>query len=139
MSKTELTWSDWIRSHGPQLVLYARRWAVDQAQAEDLVQEAFVRFWQSRQQVDEPLAYLYRCVRTTAIDAARSQSSRTRREQAKGVPSMAPQLSCPLEDDERRQQIESALKIFERLGDSVAVLSAKEKLASLQQRRAEER
>lgn len=41
-------------------------------------------------------------------------------------------------DSASAEKIQDALRIFERLGDSVAVLSAKEKLSSLQQRRAEE-
>lgn len=103
-------WTDWIASHGPQLVLFARRWAVDHADAEDLVQEAFVRFWPARSGVNDPLAYLYRCVRTVAIDAARSRFARDGRELAvSATRDESPQLDCELENDERRQQIEAAL------------------------------
>ncbi|QDU96114.1 RNA polymerase sigma factor [Lignipirellula cremea] len=104
------TWSDWMAAQGPSLLLFARRWTVDQAAAEDLVQEAFVRFWRTRQEVRDPLLYLYQCVRTTAIDAARSRQSRKLRETAVlQTVDPAPQFVCTLEQEERRLQIEAAL------------------------------
>ena len=38
----------WLREHGPKLLAFANQWAGCQADAEDIFQEAFVRFWQSR-------------------------------------------------------------------------------------------
>ena len=104
------TWKDWIATHGPGLVLFARRWSVDRAEAEDLVQEAFVRFWRTRNGVRDPLAYLYQTVRSAAIDAARSRQAREVREatfaerQRKSA-----QFVCASEYEERRQRIEAAL------------------------------
>ena len=51
------------------LVLYARQW--DAANAEDLVQEAFLRLLTESPLPDSPKAWLYRVVRNLAIDHAR--------------------------------------------------------------------
>ena len=68
MDPASSLWTEWFEQHGPALLLYARQWTSPQAEAEDIVQEAFVRFWTHRAQVDDPAAYLYRCVRNVAQD-----------------------------------------------------------------------
>lgn len=68
-------------------VLYGplRRFALslvrDDAQAEDLVQEAFVRLWDRRASMDGDIplrAWLYRTVRNLALNSRRDQATRTR-------------------------------------------------------------
>ena len=66
----------WLEEHGAKLVLYARQWVDCHADAEDVFHEAFLRFWRQRQSVREPQAYLYRCVRSAAIDWNRQRSRR---------------------------------------------------------------
>ena len=39
------TWKHWLEAHGPKLLLCARQWTRSLADAEDVVQEAFVRYW----------------------------------------------------------------------------------------------
>jgi RNA polymerase sigma-70 factor (ECF subfamily) len=62
--------------HRGSLVDYATRIVGSRAQAEDLVQEAWLRFDEvSRQRfLDEPLGYLYRIVRNLALDGRRRAS-----------------------------------------------------------------
>lgn len=104
------TWEDWIAEHGRQLVLFARRWARDQAEAEDWVQEAFVRFWRRREDVADPLTYLYQCVRTVSIDAARKGTAQRRREEERaGAESTLSLFESSLESKERQRAIERAL------------------------------
>jgi len=55
--------------HVRGLVLYARQW--DAANAEDIVQEAFLRLLTETPMPDSPKAWLYRVVRNLAIDHAR--------------------------------------------------------------------
>lgn len=53
----------------------------DDAQAEDLVQEAFVRLWDRRASMDGDIplrAWLYRTVRNLALNSRRDQATRTR-------------------------------------------------------------
>ena len=60
------------------LVLYARQW--DAANAEDLVQEAFLRLLTESPLPDSPRAWLYRVVRNLAIDQVRRENTRLRHE-----------------------------------------------------------
>jgi len=72
------TWRELLARHGAGLVLFARQWLGAHADAEDAVQDAFVRLLKARNAPDDPLAYLYACVRTAAIDAARTRARRKR-------------------------------------------------------------
>ena len=56
------------------LVLYARQW--DAANAEDLVQEAFLRLLTESPLPDSPRAWLFRVVRNLAIDHFRREQYR---------------------------------------------------------------
>jgi len=104
-------WSAWLDEHGPALVLLARQWTDSHAEAEDVVQDAFVRFWPKRASARNARAYLYACVRSAAMDRRRSEARRHRREE----------LACPadseenlfeytLEHDGRREAIEKTLQ-----------------------------
>src|SRR5215472_3891108 len=75
-------WTDWLNEHGAALLLFARQWVPGRADAEDVVQEAFVHFWRSRHRVLDPLAYLYASVRHCALDWLRGRQRRIRREKA---------------------------------------------------------
>ncbi|WPZ32367.1 sigma-70 family RNA polymerase sigma factor [Thalassobaculum sp. OXR-137] len=60
--------------HRGALVGYAGRLLGDLARAEEIVQEAFIRFSASAETtvIDEPVAYLYRTVRNLCLDSRRS-------------------------------------------------------------------
>lgn len=66
--------------HRGSLVSYAEHLVGSRAQAEDLVQEAWLRFEEATRQrfLDEPLSYLYRIVRNLALDGQR-ETARHRR------------------------------------------------------------
>ena len=105
-------WHAWLDGHGPSLLLFARQWVTSRADAEDIVQEAFVRFWRSRHQAREPAAYLYRCVKNCALEWLRAGQRRGRREEAIAkaeARSSEPLFTLELELDERRRLIEAAL------------------------------
>jgi RNA polymerase sigma-70 factor (ECF subfamily) len=74
-------WKTCFAQLGPALVLFARRWTNSRADAEDVVQEAFVRFWR-RQHSLENRGLLYATVRSAALDRLRSEQRRARREVA---------------------------------------------------------
>lgn len=50
-------WKAWLDEHGAALLLFARQHVRSMADAEDVLQEAFVRFWRSRHRARDPLAY----------------------------------------------------------------------------------
>lgn len=63
--------------HRGSLVDYATGLVGSRAHAEDLVQEAFIRFTPAERSVstvEQPLAYLYRIVRNLALDATRRRA-----------------------------------------------------------------
>lgn len=72
----------WLSEHGPRLVLMARQWAPCHADAEDIVQTAFVRSWKHAVAARDPVAYLYRAVRNTAMNHRRSTTRRRHHEDA---------------------------------------------------------
>jgi RNA polymerase sigma-70 factor (ECF subfamily) len=104
-------WPAWLAAHGAALVLFARQWAPSPADAEDVVQEAFVRFWRARQRAADPTAFLYACVRHCALDWLRAGRRRAAREAAAARPESAgePLFDTPAEHDERRAAVEAAL------------------------------
>jgi RNA polymerase sigma-70 factor, ECF subfamily len=61
------------------LLLFARQWVRSPADAEDVVQEAFVRFWRRNRRISNQ-ARLYATVRSIALDFIRRNSRRARRE-----------------------------------------------------------
>ena len=60
-------------AHHGALVRYAAGILGDSSRAEDVVQEAYIRFWSAAkdQLLEQPLAYLYRIVHNLAIDGCR--------------------------------------------------------------------
>jgi len=62
------------------LVLYARQWVGDAASAEDVVQQALTALLGENRSPNDPIAWMYRAVRNAAIDQARSDARRRRRE-----------------------------------------------------------
>ena len=72
-------WKACFSELGPGLVLFARQWTRCAADAEDIVQEAFVRFWR-RQHPVENRALLFATVRSVALDSIRKNVRREKRE-----------------------------------------------------------
>jgi RNA polymerase sigma-70 factor (ECF subfamily) len=122
MAPEEEHWSVWLAEHGRALVLLARQWVGRRADAEDAVQEAFIRAWKSRQRVADPVAYLYASVKHAALDIVRGQNRRQRREEATTRGEATPLLVCGLEQDERRVAIEAALASLPRDQAEVLVM-----------------
>jgi RNA polymerase sigma-70 factor, ECF subfamily len=103
-------WRAWFEAHGAALLLFARQFVARVADAEDIVQEAFVRYWRSRGQVEEPAPYMFACVRHCALDWQRGKRRQLRREELAARPESAPLFAHAAEQDERRQAIEIALR-----------------------------
>ncbi len=95
-------WKGCFSQFAPGLLLFARQWVRSGADAEDIVQEAFVKFWRRNHSIDNR-ALLYATVRSIALDHIRRDSRRARREIvafSESEASIEPQFE--LGDDEQR-------------------------------------
>lgn len=109
MPSTTDAWTVWLDQHGAALVLFARQWVGSRADAEDVVQEGFVRFWRTRQTVAEPAGYLYACVKSCALDWQRGRRRQARREEAVARAEADTLFERSLEQQERLAAIEAGL------------------------------
>ncbi len=60
----------WYEVHGTELMFYARQWSPDQ-QAEDIVQDAFIKLLKQRRCPYNVRAWLFRVVRNASISIVR--------------------------------------------------------------------
>jgi RNA polymerase sigma-70 factor (ECF subfamily) len=105
-------WRHRFERYGPKLLLCARQWAHSLADAEDVVQEGFVRYWRHQRGLPgEPMALPVTSVRRAAFDLARRESRRSVREESAETDRATPEPAfiTPVEGDERRAAIEGAL------------------------------
>ncbi len=74
-------WHAWLRENGRRLLLCARQWTNSYADAEDVLQEAFVRYWKHQRHLEgSPDALIITSIRRAAIDLGRSRARRINRE-----------------------------------------------------------
>jgi RNA polymerase sigma-70 factor (ECF subfamily) len=107
------SWKQWFQLYGPKLLVCARQWTRSRADAEDVVQEAFVRFWKHQRGLPgEPMALMVTSVRRAAFDLARREGRRVVREEraSDGARDEVAVFCTSLEVDERRAAIEDALQ-----------------------------
>ncbi len=111
-SRDHESWQNWFQLYGPKLLLCARQWTSSVADAEDVVQEAFIRYWRHQRHLPgDPMALLVTSARRAALDLARRDGRRSQREeQLSGDMPDAVAFECTLDADERRVEIEDALR-----------------------------
>jgi RNA polymerase sigma-70 factor, ECF subfamily len=99
---TDENWKTCFSQLAPGLVLFARQWTRSAADAEDVVQEAFVKFWRRHHDIANR-GLLYATVRSIALDFLRRDSRRARREStAMSDVDQAVEPAFDLEDDSQR-------------------------------------
>ncbi len=76
---THEDWKICFAEAAPGLVLFARQFVRSVADAEDIVQEAFVRFWRKQHSIQNR-ALLFATVRSISLDLLRRDARRARRE-----------------------------------------------------------
>lgn len=111
-------WPDWLSHHQAALLLLARQYLASREEAQDAVQDGFVRFWQARGTARDPTGFLFTCIRSAALDLRRSRTARKIREHA----AEAPLFTGPPELDDRRKYLESALAELPEAQREVLVL-----------------
>lgn len=105
-SKTEL-----FLLHRRALVDYATPIVGDRARAEDVVQEAFIRFVPGGSRpgstIDQPVAYLYRIVRNLAYDLTRRRAIDQREREDRPIWWLTPpNVRTPEQESTHRQNVE---------------------------------
>jgi len=108
-------WHRMLRRCGNGLFLYARQLCRNEADAADVVQEAFLRVWRKHANngVTEPdlPALCYAAVRYTVLDRQRQAARRHRREVTAGESwyDQPPLFESSLEQAEERARLEAAI------------------------------
>ena len=106
----EQPWRTCYTQLAPKLLLFARQWVASVADAEDVVQTAFVKFWRHRPEAGpEHYPLLYSAVRTSALDLIRTDSRRGRREQVVATDPDEPVFDATIERHENSELISAAL------------------------------
>lgn len=78
---SQMDWQSWLQANGRRLLLCAQQWTNSLADAEDVLQEAFVRYWKHQRHLGgSPEALIITSIRRAAIDQGRSRSRRVCRE-----------------------------------------------------------
>ena len=132
-------WKAWFADNGARLRLIARQWTRSDADADDVLQEAFVRFWKHQRHLPgNPNALIVTSIRRSAMDLHRRTDRRTVREKAVAAdadtamwfePEADPRLqslaqSLPLLPEEQREVV--VLKIwgdltFDEIGEQMQI------------------
>ncbi len=105
-------WETLYDEHAAALSLYARQWLPCAADAEDAVQDAFVRLLKSPKAFGHrPVPVLYQAVKWAALDRARRAGRRGKREEQSVAPGDEEVMfEDPVERRERRELVEEALR-----------------------------
>ncbi len=116
-------WREWLETHAPRLLLFARQQTRSHEDAEDVLQDAIVKLVEKIRN-DEFVGgteawqpYLYTTIRRLSIDLSRRDDRRKRREDTVGIEEVAasletfdPWFESDSSDDETRAQLERKLK-----------------------------
>jgi len=111
-------WASILDTWGDKLFLYAKQWAQADAEAADIVQEAFVQLWHqdTRRPIpsDEIASYCFTAVRHTALDHLRSSQRRSVREAKAGawLYEVGPMFEHSVEQSEEQVAMEKALTML---------------------------
>ncbi len=113
-------WKDWFRDNGSRLLLFARGQTRGSADAEDVLQDAILRLWKSYSKGEDseppPLPLAYTAIRHAAVDQARRNTRRSKREQKSEyvVDENAEAIdwfgTAGLEEKERVEELQAAVK-----------------------------
>ncbi len=115
-------WRAWFAENGARLKLIARQWTRSDADADDVVQEAFVRFWKhQRHMPGNPNALVVTSIRRAALDLLRRSDRRTAREKAVAADTETVGWFEP-ESDPRLQSLAESLELLPAEQREVVVL-----------------
>ncbi len=108
-------WSRWFEEHAGRLLLFARQQTRGEEDAQDVLQDAFLRMWNTAQRqpgLDLPsLAFAFTSIRRCAIDLGRKTTRRSRREEESADEGeRVAWFESDLEQREEREELERAMR-----------------------------
>lgn len=108
-------WKTIFEQYGTKMLMFARQFAANRSDAEDIVQEAFTRFWKSNRREEENfIPLLFGCVRWAALDWLRRNRRREKREEIAGtydrIISESRFFECSIEKEETGEAVQEALQ-----------------------------
>ncbi len=114
-------WRNCFSEVAPGLLLFARQWVQSAADAEDIVQDAFVKFWRRNHDIANR-GLLYAAVRSLALDFIRRDARRARRE-ATALADVEPAIEPHFElEDDTQSALAAAVESLPRDQREVLVL-----------------
>ncbi len=118
------SWRAWYEAHATRLLLYARQWLPQRADAEDAVQAGFVKFWKHcPHPAQENVPLLFATVRCAALDLLKARTRAARRDSDAGLEFDDCWWDAPtLEAQERAQVLQQALQRLPEAQREVIVL-----------------
>ncbi len=123
ISPAATAWREWLETHGPKLLLFARNQSRSLEDAKDILQDALVKLVEKvnsgefvgGQESWQP--YLYTAIRRLAIDLSRRDDRRKKREdnaskdqESEQYEDFHPWFESDTSDDETRNQLERSIK-----------------------------
>lgn len=115
-------WSVWVEQHGSSLILLAQQFVRCRSDAEDIVHEAFLTFWRSRNKAQDRTAYLYTCVRNASVNWLRSRKRQTARELAQARPETDNWFVQDSDQGERQKEVKEILAALSTEQSEVLVM-----------------
>ena len=107
---SETTYEQLHRTHARRLALYVLQWLPCRSDAEDVVQDVFIRFWPRLPDVSHPVSYLYRSARNAAHNWSRGAHRREEAERRRTPERLFDDPPGDLEEEEFRVRVETALR-----------------------------
>jgi RNA polymerase sigma-70 factor (ECF subfamily) len=112
-----------MERQAPRFLLFARQQARCEADAQDLVQEAVVASWRQCQDGSPPLAaVVFATIKRRAIDKARQDDRRGRRETTATLDAPQTWFDCDVENRERGQLLQEAMSHLPEIYRDVVTL-----------------
>ena len=115
-------WQHWIADNAGRLLLFARQQCRIPSDAEDVVQEALVESWErTGGRGLPPLPLVFATIRRRAIDRARGEERRRRREDSSAMGDEA-WFDTSVEAGEQRELLEAGMRELEEIYREVVTL-----------------
>jgi RNA polymerase sigma-70 factor (ECF subfamily) len=111
-----------VRLESP-LLLFAMTYVNNSENAQDIVQEAFMRFYERRKSIQNPKAWLYRTVHNSAINFQKRANKTTSMDASEnGVHELSDEAILPDDRLERIEAVGYARLLMDELGEPAATV-----------------